>query len=110
MDNQNFLEDFVKECAETKPEAMDEKFVGWEALISILVYEGVRTILPELKEWIKLGATVMTLKRLELKKKLIDYATKKELDFPAAEKAAEVIADKINEENLGKIINALEKS
>lgn len=108
MDNKQFLTDFIKECSEAKPESTDEKFVGWEGLVGVLVGAGLKILLPELKEWMKLGASYISLKRQELKKKLIDYAKEKELDFPAAEKAAGVIADRVNEENLGEIINALE--
>jgi hypothetical protein len=34
-------------------------------------------MLPELREWVKLGATVITLKRQELKNRLVEYARKK---------------------------------
>ena len=108
MENHDFLNDFIKECSEEKPETTDEKFIGWESLVSILIYEGIKWILPEIREWVKLGATAITLKRLEVKKKLIEYAAEKELDFPAAEKAAEVISNKINEKNINKIIKSLE--
>jgi hypothetical protein len=102
------LENFVSECAALQPEATAEKFIGWEPLISILVFEGLKLILPELKEWVKLGATVVTMKRQELQKKLVEYARDKELDFPAADKAAEAVASRINQENLGRIVSALE--
>jgi hypothetical protein len=108
MDSQKFIEDFIKECSQSKPEVTDEKFIGWEGLVSILVYEGIKMLLPELKEWIKIGATAIATKRLEFKKRLEAYAMGKELDFPAAEKAAQVIADKINEKNVAKLIKALE--
>lgn len=57
MNSENFLEDFVKECSESKPESTDEKFIGQEGLVSIIAFEGIKIILPELKEWIKLGAS-----------------------------------------------------
>lgn len=107
---QNYLEDFIKECFESKPETPKEKFIGWEEIIFTLVGFGLKLILPELKEWVKLGTSVIVVKRLEIKKKLIEYAAKKELDFPAAEKASEVISDKINEENIYSLINALENN
>ncbi len=104
----DYLNEFVKECASDAPETTDEKFIGWEGLLFTLVGFGLKALVPELKEWIKLGTSAIAIKRLEIKKKLIDYAEKKELDFPAAEKAAEVISNNINEENITKIINALE--
>ena len=65
-------------------------------------------LLPELREWAKLGATAIAMKRQQLRQRLREYALEKELDFPAAEQAAEVIADKINEENLERIIDELQ--
>jgi len=103
----DYLKEFVKECASDAPETTDDKFIGWEGLLFTLVGFGLKALVPELKEWIKLGTSVIALKRLELKKHLIDYAEKKELDFPAAEKAAEVISNKINAENITNIIDAL---
>jgi hypothetical protein len=108
MDGKAYLETFVRECSAVQPEATEEKFIGWEPLLAILVFEGLKCILPELKEWVKLGATVVAIKRQELQKKLVEYARDKELDFPAAEQAAEVIASKVNEENLSRLVTALE--
>ncbi len=108
MNNQTYLDEFIKDCSETRPENTGERFVSWEPIIAILVYQGIKLLLPELKEWIKLGASVITLKRQEVKKRLIVYAEEKELNFPEAEKAASVIADKINEKNVGKLIRELE--
>ncbi len=108
MNNQDYLSEFIKDCSETGRERIDERFVGWDAIVAILVYQGIKLLLPELKEWIKLGASAITLKRQEIRKKLSDYAKEKELDFPQAEKAASVIAEKINEENIGNIIKELE--
>jgi hypothetical protein len=48
------------------------------------------------------------MKRQELQKKLVEYARDKELDFPAADEAAEAVASRINQENLGRIVSALE--
>ncbi len=107
MSNQTYLSEFIKECSEARTEQRGEKFVGLESLIAILVYEGIKVLLPELKEWIKLGALKITLKRQEIKKRLIDYAEEKELDFPQAEEAASVIADKINEKNIERIVSDL---
>ena len=110
MEKNLTLEDFINECSAEKLEPTEEKFIGWEPLLSILVYQGLKWLLPEIREWVKLGATTIALKRLELKKRLTDYALDKELDFPAAEKAAQVVADNINEENVQGIIQALEKA
>ena len=107
MDNQSYLDEFIAECATETPGPTNERFIGWEDTIYVLVGFGLKTLLPELKEWVKLGATAITLKRLEIKKRLLDFAKEKELDY---EKAAGVIADKINEKNIGKLISALEGS
>lgn len=110
MDNQKYVQKFIKNCSEAAAvEKTNEKFIEWDALVAILVYEGMKLMLPELREWVKLGATVITLKRQKLKNRLIEYAREKELDFPQAEKAAEVIATRVNEENLGKIIKGIEQ-
>ena len=108
MKNKAFLENFAKECAAEAQPASGQKFVGWEELVFTLVGFGLKMILPEIKEWIKLGATTITMKRLKIRQKLIDYAIKKELDFPAAEKAAEAISNRIDDVNIGKIVEALE--
>lgn len=108
MSDKEYLKKFVEECSKSMPEESDEKFIGWENLIYILVGYSLRLLLPELKKWMKLGAETIAIKRLEIKKKLVDYAKERELDFPQAEIAAEVIADKIDRENLDKIIKALE--
>ena len=50
----------------------------------------------------------ITLKRQELRKKLIAYAEKMELDFPEAEQAAGIIADRITEENVEHLIKSLD--
>ena len=50
------------------------------------------------------------MKRQELKNRLIEYAREKELDFPQAERDAKVVADKINEDNINKIISELEST
>ena len=107
MDNQSYLDEFIAECATETPGPTNERFIGWESLISVLVGSGLTLLLPELKEWVKLGATAITLKRLEIKKRLLDFAKEKEFDY---EKAASVIADKINGKNINKLISALEES
>ncbi len=103
-----YLEEFAGQCAQQRPPDTDEKFVGWEGLIYILVGVGLKVALPELKEWIRLGAQVSSVLRQRLTTKLIEYATEHELDFPAAEKASELVAQRVNEDNVGPLVEALE--
>ena len=103
------LDEFVKSCLDEIPERGDEKFLDWDTLTAILVYEGLRFSLPLLKDWLKLGVAGADLMRQKIKKRLIDYAHEKELDFPQAEKAAETIINKISEKNIEKIIKAQEE-
>ena len=110
MRTQPYLDAFIKECTAAKPADSAEKFMGWDDVVCVLAGATLRTFLPELKEWFKLGALVITTKRMELRKKLENYAMEKELDFSSAQKAAEVIAGRINEKNIQKIIEALESS
>ncbi len=100
MNNQLHLEEFIKTCSETQTEPTGEKYIGWESLVTILVYEGIKLILPEIREWLKLGASAIALERLEIRKRLVEYAEKKELEFPQAEKAAEAVANNLNKETL----------
>jgi len=108
MKSKPYIEEFIKTCSQTPIEETREKFIGWEYLITILVYEGIKLLLPEIREWLKLGASAVALKRLEIKKRLIEYAKAKELEFPQAEKAAEAVADNLNEETLKRIAKELE--
>ncbi len=108
MTEQPYLEEFIKKCSETEIEKTDERFVGWETLLAVLVYEGIKIMLPEIREWLKLGATGIALKRLEFKKRLEEYAAEKELEFPHAEKAAEAVANNLTEETLTRIVSELE--
>lgn len=108
MDDKAYLDAFIRECALSQSAEGGAKFIGVETLVGILVYEGIKVALPEIKEWIKLGASYITMKRQEIRNRLISYAKDKELDFPEAEKAATAISDRINEENIGNIIGALE--
>src|SRR5215471_264636 len=85
MNSQSYLQEFIKDCSQAKPAATDEKFVGWENIIFILAGIGLKALLPELREWLKLGAMAITTKRLELKKKLLEYAKQRELDYQEAE-------------------------
>lgn len=110
MPSHTYLDAFIKRCSEAKPISRDDKWVGWEETVYILVGFGLRTLLPELREWLKLGAMVVTLKRLEIKKRLLSYAREKELDFAQAEQAAGVIVERIDAENLGSLVTALEEA
>ena len=107
MKSNKIIELFVKECAESAVQQSGEKFVGWESLIAVLVYQGLKLLLPQIKEWFKLGTAVMDLKRQEIKKKLVQYAIEKELDFPQAERAAEVISNRLDDNTLKDIVDAL---
>jgi hypothetical protein len=107
MKSNKIIEQFVKECAESAGQKSGEKFVGWESLIAVLVYQGLKLLLPQIKEWFKLGTAVMVLKRQEIKKKLVQYAVEKELDFPQAERAAEVVSDRLDDNTLKDIVDAL---
>ncbi|MBA3012952.1 MAG: hypothetical protein KKF12_05995 [Proteobacteria bacterium] len=112
MKNKTYLDEFIISCLEEnddQSEQTNEKFIGWESLITILVYQGFLILLPELKEWLKLGAVAIVLKRKGLEKKLIEYAEKKELDFPQAEKAAACVSKRLDEETLKNIVEALDK-
>ena len=105
-----YLEEFASQCTQQGPPDTDEKFVGWEGLIITLVGVGLKVALPELKEWVRLGAQASSVLRQRLTTKLIEYATEHELDFPAAEKAAELVAQRVNEDNVGTLVEALESS
>lgn len=109
MNKNKNIDLFIKDCAISTNEETKEKFTGWESLIAILIYQGMKLMLPEIKEWFKLGAQAIALKRQEIKKKLLDYALEKELDFPQAEKAAEIISQRLDENTLKDIIEVFEK-
>jgi hypothetical protein len=102
------LEQLIQQCGLSVFPEKGSKNIGVEALLTILAYEGLKWAIPELKEWIRLGAEAISVARLQIRKKLIDFAIQKELDFPAAERAANLIADHINEKNAKEIIQTLE--
>jgi hypothetical protein len=106
MANDQFLQNLINKCVESIDDTEKDRFIGWESLFSILVYQGLLIMLPELKEWVKLAASAIALKRLEIKEKLIEYAAEKELDFPQAEIAAGKVADQLNEETMKQVIKA----
>jgi hypothetical protein len=108
MTNNHFMQNLIMECMQSINDEEKERFIGWESLFSILVYQGLLILLPELKEWLKLGASAVALKRQEVKKKLVQFATDKELDFPQAETAAGKVAERLDENTIKEIIKALE--
>jgi hypothetical protein len=104
------LNDLLRKTkAEIQPNA-ELKFIEVDTVLTILIYQGLKILLPELREWIKLGFSKIVLKRIEIEKRLKDYALEKELDFKSAEKSAQKIAQNINEENIKTIIQDLEQS
>ena len=60
-------------------------------------------MLPEIREWLKLAVIPIDLKRQEIRKKLMEYAEKKELDFRQAEKAAGAVVKHITMEKIKKL-------
>ena len=107
MAHDQFLQNFINDCVESVDDSEKDRFVGWESLFSILVYQGLLIMLPELKEWLKLAASAIALKRQEVKKKLVEFAAERELDFPQAEIAAGKVADKLYEKTIKQVVNAL---
>ena len=107
MANDQFLQNLINDCVESVDDNEKDRFVGWESLFSILVYQGLLIMLPELKEWLKLAASAIALKRLEVKERLIEYAAEKEIDFPQAEIAAGKVSDKLDEKTIKQVVNAL---
>jgi hypothetical protein len=108
MAHDQFLQNLINDCIESIDDNEKDRFVGWESLFSILVYQGLLIMLPELKEWLKLAASAIALKRQEVKKKLIEFAAEKELDFPQAETAADKVADRLDENTIKQVVKALE--
>lgn len=110
--NETYLNNFAKEIATEAKAAntTDEKFIDWQTLATILVFQGIPIILPELKEWVKLGMAAVALKRQEIEKKLRAVATEKELDYDKASLVAGKVAANINEKNVKSIISAIEET
>ena len=102
------LRPFIHACAEALPPKSGEKF-NWEPLLAILLYEGMKTMLPELKLWVKLGYQGLLLKRQELQNRLRDWAKQKGLDQSQAEQASRVIAEKMDHSLLAKLLKELDK-
>ena len=108
MAQEQFLQNFIVDCIESIDDTEKDRFIGWESLFSILIYQGLLIMLPELKEWLKLAASAIALKRQEVKKKLIEIAAERELDFPQAETAADKVADRLDENTIKQVVKALE--
>lgn len=104
------LNDLIQKTkSEIQPDSEGKKFMDADAVITFLVLHGLKILLPELKEWVKLGFLKITLWRLKIEKKLKDYALEKELDFKTAQIASQKIAQNINENNIKNIITELEQ-
>ena len=87
MAEDKYLQEFIQECSQSVGSETNEKFVGWETILSVLVMEGLKMLLPELKEWVKLGAMVITTKRLALQKTVRGICSgKKSLILPRPRK------------------------
>ena len=108
MAHDQFLQNLINDCIESIDDNEKDRFVGWESLFSILVYQGMLIMLPELKEWLKLAASAIALKRQEVKKKLIEFAAERELDFPQAETAAGEVSDRLDQNTIKEIVKALD--
>jgi hypothetical protein len=62
MAHDQFLQNLINDCIESVDDNEKDRFVGWESLFSILVYQGLLIMLPELKEWLKPAASAIALK------------------------------------------------
>jgi hypothetical protein len=103
------LNDLIQKSRNGITTAAGKKFIDIDTVVTILVFQGLKMLLPEIKEWVKLGFSKIVLKRLEIEKRLKDYALEKELDFQTVAQATEKIAQNINENNISGIINELEQ-
>lgn len=102
------LKRLFNEVKNEMPEQTDDKFVGAESIITILIFFGLKILLPEIQEWVKLGFAFIPLYRQKLEAKLKQYALEKGLDYKTAEIASAKIAEKINEDNISALINELQ--
>jgi len=106
MNHEAKFDEFIKECSDsTEIEATTERIGGLETVLTIFVYEVIRPMLPEIREWLKLAIIPIDLKRQEIRKKLEDYALEKELDFKQAEKAANAIVKNFSVDKLKKLVS-----
>lgn len=90
------------------PVETNEKFVGIETIITILLFNGLKLLIPEIREWIKLGFSAIAINRLSIEQKLKEYALEKGLNYKQAQIIAEKIAQKINENNAESILTELQ--
>ena len=96
--------------ASIPPTEEDHKALGVDDyVLTLLITTGLSILLPELKQWVKLGMAAIAVKRLEIEKQLKEYAAEKELDMDEAQQAAYAVAQNITPENINQIIAALEK-
>ncbi len=108
------VKSFVDECVVDYHSGVYEDDVNRSDVVVatvmlILVAEGLRVMLPEIQEWLALGAAAIALKRQEVEKRLLAYAAEKELDYDVAKKSAAIIAKRLDEKSLKTIFNALQK-
>jgi hypothetical protein len=102
------LDEVYETCqaqAQEKPE--NERFIGWEALYFVLIYEGIKLFLPEIKAWLKLPAMHLALFRQKLENKLKEYALEQELDYQKAEKAASRIVAAVDNNLLASLFKTI---
>ena len=102
------MDEVYETCqAQAQEEPENERFLGWEALYFVLIYEGIKLFLPEIKAWLKLPAMHLALFRQKLEKKLKEYALEKELDYQKAEKAATRIVAAVDNNLLARLFKTI---
>jgi hypothetical protein len=102
------LDEIYEKCQVQVDEEPDtERFIGWEALYGLLIYEAIKLFLPEIQEWLKLPAMTLALFRQNLEKKLKEYALEKELDYQKAEKAAARVVAAVDNNLLARLFRAI---
>lgn len=112
----NYVDTFIQEATtqireSTTAQESKTKLIGLDDIVVVLVLQGLLTLcLPILREWIALPITALNLKEMELrtriKKKLMDYARNKNLDYESAEKAAHAITDKLSADTIKKLLQS----
>ena len=104
----SLLDEVYQTCqAQAHEESENERFIGWEALYGVLIYEAIKLFLPEIKEWLKLPAMQLALFRQKLENKLKEYALEQELDYQKAEKAAARIVGAVDNNLLARLFKAV---
>ena len=102
------LDEVYEKCqAQVHEEPENERFIGWEALYGVLIYEAIKLFLPEIKAWLKLPAMQLALFRQNLEKKLKEYALEKELDYQKAEQAAARVVAAVDNSLLPRLFKAI---